>query len=859
MPQRQEVLNVILAQLLQERGLIAAPEQIIRRSSGGHDMPDVIVDFRGLRLQLECEFSGRKPVEAKKKAFEKARDRVEKAIAHIGIAVVYPAALKTVSFDLAKETLANSTLEYSIVTEAILLAPGDQLHLFASRPAPVFTRGRVDDLGDALRRCYEELVRDNTLDRAVALLEGRINEFLDALGIQPATAVRMARVLGVEDLPNDVRSLRPKQRRAVGRIAALIVTNALIFQEVLSQNNPRVSSLQSYRVTSGLVGEMRRQWAYILDEINYYPIFFTAEKLLECFSADLGVDQSLRNLAETGMTIVAWRASLRHDLAGRIYHRLLDEAKYLGAYYTSIPTAALLLKLALQPDRYDVDWTSPSAISELRIADLACGTGTLLMAAADTVIDNHVRLVSAQGAEPRTSTVNEVLAQHVLWGYDVLPSAIHLTASTLSLRVPESAMDTMNLFRVLHGGDHGYLGTLEALDPAGARGTLFSQPEQERIGGRGVERIVELTLPHLDLCVMNPPFTSSRNGNRLFGTVNDLHRARMQTRLKRIVLQQHVEASITAGLGSVFVALGDRQLKPRGRLALVLPKAVLSGISWGPTRRLLSGNYSLEYIVVSHEVSHWNFSENTDLTEALVIAKKLGPGEGPTNHPVVFINLWKQASTATEALGLAHSLTSAGVRPLGDGDNPLALKLDNAKVGEAFTVEWSAIQGRSWALPSAFSQAPLNATFMRLIDGRLYMPAQNIDARIPLCRLDSFSRVGPDPRDVYDGFSLAQGERTDFPSLWGHDAETVRYLAAVPNMYLHPRREPLLGRPLRDYQLLWPRAGRVLVVQRVRLNTKRLMAVRMDQKVLSDVWWPINLENGLEHRDALEKSLELIS
>ncbi len=137
------------------------------------------------------------------------------------------------------------------------------------------------------------------------------------------------------------------------------------------------------------------------------------------------------------------------------------------------------------------------------------------------------------------------------------------------------------------------------------------------------------------------------------------------------------------------------------------------------------------------------------------------------------------------------------------------------------------------------------------------MPAHNIDARIPLCRLDSFSRVGPDPRDVYDGFSLAQGERTDYPSLWGHDADAVRYLAAVPNMYLHARTEPLLGRPLRDYQLLWPRAGRVLVVQRVRLNTKRLMAVRMDQKVLSDVWWPINLDDGLDCRDALEKSLVL--
>src|SRR5712692_6413392 len=121
-----------------------------------------------------------------------------------------------------------------------------------------------------------------------------------------------------------------------------------------------------------------------------------------------------------------------------------------------------------------------------------------------------------QRQRPQASAVNQLLAEKVLWGYDVLPSAIHLTASTLALRVPESPMDKMNLFRVLHGGDHGYLGTLEALDPAGARSTLFSQPE--RIGGRGAESVVEVTLPRLDLCVMNPPFTSSRHGNRLFGS-----------------------------------------------------------------------------------------------------------------------------------------------------------------------------------------------------------------------------------------------------------------------------------------------------------------------------------------------------
>ncbi len=52
---RQEVLNVLLAQLLHERGLVAAPEQVLRRPEEAVAMPDVLVDFQGLRMAIEGE------------------------------------------------------------------------------------------------------------------------------------------------------------------------------------------------------------------------------------------------------------------------------------------------------------------------------------------------------------------------------------------------------------------------------------------------------------------------------------------------------------------------------------------------------------------------------------------------------------------------------------------------------------------------------------------------------------------------------------------------------------------------------------------------------------------------------------
>ena len=50
---RQEVFNVLLAQLLQERGVISAPESIVRSGpEQARRMPDVIVSFHGHPVTL---------------------------------------------------------------------------------------------------------------------------------------------------------------------------------------------------------------------------------------------------------------------------------------------------------------------------------------------------------------------------------------------------------------------------------------------------------------------------------------------------------------------------------------------------------------------------------------------------------------------------------------------------------------------------------------------------------------------------------------------------------------------------------------------------------------------------------------
>jgi hypothetical protein len=135
---------------------------------------------------------------------------------------------------------------------------------------------------------------------------------------------------------------------------------------------------------------------------------------------------------------------------------------------------------------------------------------------------------------------------------------------------------------------------------------------------------------------MNPPFTRTCGDNLLFGSLPETERTRMQKAFQEWCKQHGVEASITAGLGAPFLAAADRCLKPDGRLAFVLPKTLLSGPAWQKSRELLRRNYTLEYLIVSHDPTRWHFSENTDLSETLFVARKASDGGG-----TLCLNLWR--------------------------------------------------------------------------------------------------------------------------------------------------------------------------------------------------------------------------
>jgi hypothetical protein len=206
---RQEVLNVVVAQLLEERGLVAAPEQIISRLDlRSRRMPDVLVDFQGLRLAIESEYAARG---AEDKASRAALRRVSEGIAHVGMALIYPDALRTAPGDseTLRHLLTTETLQYAVITESEAALQIALPFVSGKESVIPFVKGTLDQVADALRRAYDQLIQDDVLNRAVRLLEQGIESFTFSLSPQPAATGRFMNALGIKEL------LKPKKEKTL--------------------------------------------------------------------------------------------------------------------------------------------------------------------------------------------------------------------------------------------------------------------------------------------------------------------------------------------------------------------------------------------------------------------------------------------------------------------------------------------------------------------------------------------------------------------------------------------------------------------------------------------------------------------
>ena len=418
---KEDFTHRALALLLRQQGLEADFEQ-----KAGRKRLDVVAHVDGLRVVLEAETGFHKKAQVIKDADARLTQRLTTAV----FAVCYPTGV-------TEETLHNANLTWTLRTRA-----GD--------PVGEWAEGGVSQLAQAVQQAPRSLsgadVAAQQLSDALDTAVGRLT---------PAGREALAKAL---DLPATKGGSAESRYQVATKRGMLVIATAMLFHHRVQTHLPAECpegydgswpplSAPACAEQDAVISAHQEAWRGIL-AVDYKPVFETGRTALAAIPSNPDTGQAVRALAQAVGRVSERVSGLRQDLLGRIFHRVLDTARYDGSFYTSTAAAVLLATLALREQ--DADWGDPNAIANLRICDPACGTGTLLMAAAERIRD-----LRAAAAGHLDQEDEEILGLHlvedVLWGYDVNLTATHMAASTLGMLSPATRFQRMNVHRTLLG------------------------------------------------------------------------------------------------------------------------------------------------------------------------------------------------------------------------------------------------------------------------------------------------------------------------------------------------------------------------------------------------------------------------
>ena len=593
--------------------------------------------------------------------------------------------------------------------------------------------------------------------------------------------------------------LRQEDGEQTRRMATTILANALVFHESLARGNGDlyyVRTLDELRGRRGGVSksETLEDWEIIL-AVNYWPIFDIARRILEVIPVDIA-RPLLESLVTTAGELVANHMMRSHDLTGAVFQRLIADRKFLAAFYTNPSSAVLLAGLAIDADKTpgNGSWSKGHDVTALRVADFACGTGTLLSAAYRRISQLH------EAAKGDAELIHPEMMATALVGCDVLPAAAHLTASMLASAHPTVKYGGSSIMAVGYGAreDGGVaLGSLDLLDPQRAFDVIAITARA--IEGMGEnEKEAWSALPHasFDLVIMNPPFTRDTNHaaaraavpNPMFAAFGSKaeEQREMSKATKRLL--QGTSAHGNAGEASAFLVLADRKLKDGGTLAMVMPLSLVSGEAWEASRQLLRKSYS-DLILISIAGSRddeLSFSADTGMGECLVIGRKV-KSEDKRSTFVVLNERPSSTVSGASAAAQVKRLRAGKLRKLEDG--PLGGSLIH--FGEdlvGYAIDAPIPTEGPWNLARIKDGSLAQTAYQIAGCGGIWLPGMVQDDAVPvsISTVSRVGQVGPVHRDVNgntpDGGirgpfhieSLNSRAAPTYPVLWSHDAMRER-------------------------------------------------------------------------------------
>jgi hypothetical protein len=387
-----------------------------------------------------------------------------------------------------------------------------------------------------------------------------------------------------------------EEEETARRAAAYLLVDQIIFYRILSVRGEGYQLMVHKDVNS--VGVVQSYFDEVLKQ-DYQAIFST--KVTSLFS-----QKATKFIADLIRVVNDMQPEeFNRDLLGSIFHKLIprEVRKPVAAYYTHPWAARLLARLA-------------SISGDMKALDLACGSGTLLVAAYEQKASRDTR---PAGQERHARYLNREIT-----GIDIMPFPAHLAAVQLALQNPQHLTNKLRIgiddSTHLKPGSTVRTLTIEAISPQKSLKQFGDDAEPDNkvkrgaIGPSGAG--TPFRMEKADIVLMNPPFTRKQY-------IDPEHRKELTSLFKRY--SKYINNEM--GYYGYFILLADKFLKPRGKLAMVLPAAILRQDSMSGIRRFLHERFTIEYIVAAGWRSA--FSDSTSLREILLLARKGGKSATP--------------------------------------------------------------------------------------------------------------------------------------------------------------------------------------------------------------------------------------
>ena len=829
-PNANNALGIILQGMMTTFDVRYENTRIIEGHPGMH--PDILITADGrspVVVEAEYDPAGTAEAEARERLGLRVNNRPIEAV----IALRYPPEVAD-AYDLAA-AVAAAPLSYCLFTVAKYgPAPHREIHRVARFPETGWLNGAPSDLADLIRLVsVPHLAVEQATDALITGIDG-VAAILDEV---PGCTPAIARLLGMDDVP---------QTR---RMAGAIIANAMVFHERIARIYPAIRPLHLV-CGNGVANPLRETvnaWQQIL-EVNYWSIFSIGKNILQQLTS-MDAKRILNLLELIVGNITNTGIDNTHDLTGRVFQRLISDRKYLATFYTLPPSADLLARLAVAKLN-NIDLSDADAIARLRVADLACGTGALLSGFYEQITARYEQ----SGGNP--ANIHPVMIEEVLYGCDVMPSAIHITGSTLSGMQPSIGFDNSRLYTMPYGRlDDGSvkIGSLELLQSSSVM-TLFntSDPAQ-RTGSIGEETAaqVNVDVPDLayDAVIMNPPFTSNtKHYDADEGVQNAAFAAFNASRIdqNKMAAQMQIMAADTcyhghAGLASAFAALAHRKVKPGGVVAFVLPFTAINGASWAKFREMIAGHYQdITIVSISANSRNMSFSSDTGIAECLLIARKIAEDETPDSR-AVFVSLSRRPPGLLEAAETAKAIIAATVtRHLEDGPyggDPVTI--GESTIGEMLNAPLDD-HANGWGA-ARIADYSVAQTAYYLAAGQLWLPAEPQSIAIPIAQLNQVGQRGHDSQlfisAAHKGpfiLNKRKPSRTvTYPALWNHSAKNETKMVCQPDSQLRVRR----GRETRAHEL-WATASRVHLNRDFTFGSQALAVAFTERESIGGRVWP---------------------